>query len=108
MEKIKSILIGMAMLGYFALGFVQLGAVYSFFSDYWGWWFIFAGPVAFFISYIPFVGAIAGTIAAHQVWNWSLFGSILLFFWPYALYIPALFIGGAAGIAEKIHKKKAS
>jgi hypothetical protein len=62
MDKIKTILTAMAMIGYFVMGFVQLGAIYTFFADHWGWYFIFAGPAAFIVAGIPLVGAFAGVL----------------------------------------------
>lgn len=108
MQFIKSFLMGIAMIGYLVLGLVQLCAIYSFFSDYCGWWFIFSSPASLFVAYIPFVGPIVGIIAAHSIWNWSVFGSMMLFCWPYFLYIPALMIGGAAEAINSIQNRKAS
>lgn len=108
MDKIKNILTAMAAISYLVMGFVQLGAVYTFFSDHWGWWFIFAGPAALFIAGIPILGSVAGVIAAYNVWGWSLLGSILLFFWPLALYIPVLLLGGTAAVVDGINRRKAS
>lgn len=111
MNNLKIVFKVSAVLGFFALGLIQLAAIYTFFADYWGWWFIFAAAAALFIAYTPFLGAIAGTIAAHVIWGWSLLGAFLLFFWPLAIYFAFTIIGGGAAVIAaitEVQSKKAS
>ena len=57
--------------------------------------------IAIIISYIPLVGAIAGVIGAVEGWGWSYPWAILLFGWPYALYIILILFAGAKDRMDK-------
>jgi hypothetical protein len=105
MEKLKAALMLVCQIGFFVASLVQVAAVYSFFNDYWGWWFVFALPAALIAGGIPLVGAIAGTYAAHEVWGWDLFNAILLFFWYFILILPLMVLGGAESFFAKFKKK---
>jgi hypothetical protein len=106
MAKIKAALMVVVWIGFTVASFIQMSAIYTFFSEYWGWWFIFAAPMSLIVGWMPLVGGIAGTIAAHQVWGWSLFNSILLFFWFLILYIPLVVAAGAFDFISKLSKVK--
>ncbi len=41
--------------------------------------------VSLFLTFTPFLGPILGIIGATFVWEWNIFFSALLFFWPYLL-----------------------
>tara|TARA_A100001388_G_scaffold179487_1_gene134397 strand:+ start:1889 stop:2248 length:360 start_codon:yes stop_codon:yes gene_type:complete len=41
--------------------------------------------VSLFLTFTPLVGPILGIIGATFVWEWNIFFSALLFFWPYLL-----------------------
>ena len=82
---------------YAFVGLLQLAAVYGAVEDWWGvpWWIgMFISPI---IAFTPIVGTIAGIMGAIKSFGWSPLFAILLFFWPYVLYL-ILFAGG--GIAK--------
>ena len=39
--------------------------------------------VSLFLTFTPLIGPILGIIGATFVWEWNIFFSALLFFWPY-------------------------
>ena len=41
--------------------------------------------VSLFLTFTPFVGPILGIIGATFIWEWNIFFSALLFFWPYMI-----------------------
>ena len=41
--------------------------------------------VSLFLTFTPLVGPILGIIGATFVWEWNIFFSALLFFWPYLI-----------------------
>lgn len=82
MERFSGLLGVGAYLLYLGIGLVQLVAIYSFFHDYWGWYWIFAAPAAFALGYLPIIGSICGFIAAHDIWDWEWWQALLLFCWP--------------------------
>lgn len=101
-EGTIGILATAAVLSYFAVGFVQLAAIVSFFHDYWGWWYIPSFLVAMFVAYIPLIGAGAGMYAAVEVWHWAWYLAGLLFFFPIAL---GVLVAGGVGFVELITSK---
>jgi hypothetical protein len=49
----------------------------------------FAACVSVIVSYIPLLGSIAGVFGAVHAWHWHWLAAVLLFFWPYALFLCA-------------------
>jgi hypothetical protein len=43
--------------------------------------------ISCFLTYIPLVGSAFGVYGAHNVWEWGLVPSILLFFWYVPVYL---------------------
>ena len=39
--------------------------------------------ISLFLTFTPLIGPILGIIGATLVWEWNIFFSALLFFWPY-------------------------
>jgi hypothetical protein len=101
MQRIFGILMLVAWLGYGFMGLLGWSAIYSFYSDYLGWWFILAFPAAFITAYIPLVNVVLGVIAAHTVWKWQIPWAILLFAWPFVLGIVVSIFNGAKSVASK-------
>lgn len=66
-----------------------LDGVMHFFGLHW----IFAIFAAFLLALVPAVGPLAGVYGAVQVWGWSSWAAVLLFFWPYVLYAVMLSLG---------------
>lgn len=89
-------LIGVALYGgYILLGLFQLTAIYAAFTSWLGWHWIIAGPIAFFVSYLPLIGTVAGMLGAVKGWGWEWSSAALLFFGPFAAIFVLAFLGGA-------------
>jgi hypothetical protein len=101
-QSTASILFSVAILSYFAIGLVQIGAIFTFFRDYLGWWWIASILAATFVAYMPVVGAIAGTFSAIEVWEWKWYWAVALFFYPILLLIG----GGGLSMIYSIFSKK--
>lgn len=84
-QTTSTILASTAVLSYFAIGLVQLAAIVSFFHNYWHWWLIPSILVGLFVSYIPVLGAVAGVLAAIEVWGWSWYWAVILFSFPWVI-----------------------
>ena len=56
---------------YIVVGLFQLAAIMAGVESWWGLHWIIAAPIAFIVSYIPFVGAIVGMVGAVDVWRWE-------------------------------------
>ena len=41
--------------------------------------------ISLFLTFTPLIGPILGIIGATLVWEWNIFFSALLFFWPYVI-----------------------
>lgn len=100
-SRLKQLAPLFAMIGFLLLGLMQACAIYSYFRDCWGWWFVFAAFGATTLGYVPLVGAIAGTIAAHNAWGWGWTGAILLFWWPFPLMIVLAALDGGLWFLRK-------
>ena len=59
--------------------------------------------VSLFLTFTPLVGPILGIIGATFVWEWNIFFSALLFFWPYLL--ASLFLILRKKVQKKEYKK---
>lgn len=81
---------GLFYLGFLGVGLVQWAAIFDFFHEGWGWWYIPSLLIAGFVAYIPLIGSVLGFYAAYDIWEWSAFWSFLLFFWPLVLMTVAL------------------
>jgi len=90
-----------AVVSYFAIGLIQLAAVFTFFEDYWGWWTIPSIIVGLFVAYMPLVGSIAGYFAATEIWDWKWYWAGLLFFFPLVLFVIVAAIDGISSIFRR-------
>jgi len=75
---------------YVGMGLLQFLATLHGIQHWWGLHWLISIPAAFIAAYIPLLGSIAGMVGATGVWGWSWPAAILLFFWPYALYLVLL------------------
>lgn len=78
-------------IAYFAIGLVQLFAVWDGVEYAMNASSFIAKMIAFFITlfvtYIPLIGSGIGVYGAVHVWDWSLTKSLILFFWYVPVYI---------------------
>ncbi|WP_240768370.1 hypothetical protein [Escherichia coli] len=72
-------------------------------ESWWGLHWIIAAPIAFIVSYIPFVGAIVGMVGAVDVWQWEWWQAGLLFFGG---IIFAIVCGGMSSFSNGYHSEK--
>lgn len=89
-------------IGYIALGLFQLAAVMAGLETWLGLHWMIAGPLAFFIAYIPLVGTVTGMFGAVTAWHWSWLQASLLFFAPFIVII-GFAVG--AGLLERFNRK---
>ncbi len=93
------------VISFFVLSIVQIFAIYDFFKYFLEWNALGSFFAAVFIGPIPIVGSLAGVISAIKLWHWQAVYAILLFFYPIALYLAILILGGSAAIFQSIFKK---
>lgn len=103
MERFSGFLGTVAVILFLGVGLVQLAAIYSFLSYGWGWYAIFAGPVALALGYCPIIGSICGILAAHDVWHWPWWKAVLLFCWPVLAFLATLLSGISLPFGKKQH-----
>ncbi|MYA44577.1 MAG: hypothetical protein F4073_11210 [Rhodobacteraceae bacterium] len=72
---------------YFVIGLIQLVAIMDGIIYATDLGVIFAGIIAFIITYIPIISTILGIYGAVMAWEWNLFLALLLFFWPVPIAI---------------------
>lgn len=88
---------------YIVVGLFQLAAIMAGLESWWGLHWIIAAPIAFIVSYIPFVGAIVGMVGAVDVWRWEWWQAGLLFFGG---IIFAIVCGGMSSFFEWLAFRK--
>lgn len=88
---------------YIFVGLFQLVAIMAGLESWWGLHWIIAAPIAFIVSYIPFVGAIVGMVGAVDVWRWEWWQAGLLFFGG---IIFAIVCGGMSSFFERLSFRK--
>jgi len=76
-----------AFIGYVLLGLFQAIAVIAGLVDWIGFHWVIAVPLAFFIAYIPVIGAGTATVGAVNAWHWSWLYSGGLFFGPFVVIL---------------------
>jgi hypothetical protein len=72
---------------FLVMGFVQLFAVMDGIEYAIGLGGILNFFLSLFIAYIPILGSLTGMYGAINVWDFSLWQAILLFFWMYPVFI---------------------
>lgn len=86
-----------AIVGYFAIGFLQFFAIMDGLEVWLGVPGILAAITAVFLAWIPLAGQILGFLSAWHIWDWHPFAAFALFFWP---LIPFLVLGPLAAMAD--------
>lgn len=81
-------------IAYFVVGIVQLFAIADGVAFGLGVGSFISFIIAIFVTYIPLLGSLLGLYGAVNVWDWSIWQALALFFW----YIPVgiLFVGVGA------------
>jgi hypothetical protein len=86
---------------YFGMGLLQMAAILGGIEEWWGWPWWIAIFVALPISYIPILGTIVGIMGAIKSFEWEPLTAILLFCWPYVLYVILAAGGGLANVFSR-------
>lgn len=86
---------------YLGMGLLQLTAIIGGIEAWWGWPWWVAIFVATPIAYIPILGTIVGIMGAINSFGWSPLVAILLFCWPYVIYLLLISGGGLAAIFSR-------
>ena len=73
--------------GYFVVGIIQLFAIARGFSFALGIPEFVGFLLAFFLTWIPLIGTVAGVYGAIAVWGWWWVWAVFLFAWPYLVGI---------------------
>lgn len=72
---------------YFISALLQFFAIFTCFSVVYGMNAILSFFIAMVTCGVPFLGTVLGVLGAHEGWGWGWIHSILLFIWPYALFV---------------------
>lgn len=93
---------------YFILGIIQILAIIKGIQHYFDVWTFVAALVAMVLSYIPFIGGIAGIIGAKYGWNWEWWQAIMLFMWQPVIYMGFMGAFNIASILQRLfcHNKE--
>ncbi len=86
---------------YVVMGLFQIAAIMGGIKEWWGWPWWIAIFVATPIAYIPVLGTIVGIMGAMKSFGWSTLMAIMLFCWPYIVYIIVLAGGGLASVFSR-------
>ena len=97
-DAVIGVLGTVAVLSFYGLGLVQIFATYDFFRHYWDWNWFGSFIAAMFVGYTPILGSVSGVMAATKVWGWDLWAALLLFFYPYAIYMVIGVLGGTVSL----------
>lgn len=88
---------------YMVVGLVQFLAIIAGLESWWGLHWIIAGPVAFFIAYVPVLGSVVGMVGAVDVWRWEWWQAGGLFF---GTLILAFIFVGVTSVTEWLSSKR--
>lgn len=88
-------------IAYFMIGLVQLVAIMDGIGYALHIGHFVAGIIAFFVTYIPLIGSIAGVYGAVNVWHWSALQAALLFFWYVPVIIAVVLFAGASTLFSR-------
>lgn len=93
-----------AQIGFFILGFVQLFATASYFTEILRWGDVLGWLLALLLSWFPLVGSVLGMLGAHDVWGWGWLPAFFLFFWP----LPILAASFVMDMRQRQRERQAS
>jgi len=94
------------LFSYVVVGIMQILASIDGILYFFGLHWIFALLAAVVLVFIPVIGPIAGVYGAVAAWGWSIWSALLLFFWPYVLYLLLVALGFSASFwtAKELRK----
>lgn len=90
-----------AGIAFFAMGWLQIAAMFTGVSRALDLGFILNFLACIFVSYVPILGTVAGIWGATTDWHWHWYWACLLFLWPYAIYVAVILGVGATALAQR-------
>jgi hypothetical protein len=76
-------MIGLALLAYFVVGLIETSAIYNLYTVKHEINSFFAGVGALITAYIPIVGSVVAYDSAIELWHWSWYNALFIFFFYY-------------------------
>ncbi|HOY47266.1 MAG TPA: hypothetical protein PLZ05_01525 [Alphaproteobacteria bacterium] len=102
MKQLSSFFMGILYIGMLGVGLVQLYAIASLFTNWFGGYFFIASIIGMFVSGIPILATVLGIYGAVTVLDWNIFIAFLLFAPMLILYIPMMLGTSIAVTFQKI------
>ncbi len=82
LHSVSGILGGIISISFIIVSFIQSIAIYSFFRNSWGWWFLPAIFASGFVGFSPVLGGICGYLAMRNIWEYSSITSLFIAGFP--------------------------
>ncbi len=94
-----TLLIGMTLIAYFVVGLIETSAIYNLYSTKYEIYGLFSAIGAVLTAYTPILGSLVAYNSAIELWNWSWYNALFIFFF---YYLPLLgFIVYLIGVVLK-------
>ncbi|SFV64981.1 hypothetical protein MNB_SV-14-1531 [hydrothermal vent metagenome] len=77
------LLFGMVFISYFVVGLIQSSAIYNLYNTKYEIYGLFSAIGAVITAYIPILGSIVAYNSATELWNWSWYNALFIFFFYY-------------------------
>jgi len=81
-------IVGVAFVGYLLFSFVEIFAIYDWYSIKYDIPKFFSAIAGVVTAFIPVVGSVVAYWSATELWHWDSLNTIILYFW---YYLPVLF-----------------
>ena len=78
-----TLLIGMTLIAYFVVGLIETSAIYNLYSTKYEIYGLFSAIGAVVTAYTPILGSIVAYNSAVELWNWSWYNALFIFFFYY-------------------------
>lgn len=92
--------VGVAVVGYFVFSFVEIFAIYDWYTIKYDIHGFFSAIAAGVTAFIPLVGSVIAYWSATELWHWDKLNTLILYFW---YYLPLLaFIIYLVGMVLKL------
>jgi hypothetical protein len=78
-----NLLVGMTLIAYFTVGLIQTSAIYNLYNTNYEIYGLFSAIGAVLTAYTPILGSIVAYTSATELWNWSWYNALLIFFFSY-------------------------
>ena len=78
-----TLLVSLTLITYFVVGLIQTSAIYNLYSASYEIYGLFSAIGAVLTAYIPILGSIVAYTSAIELWNWSWYNALFIFFFSY-------------------------